>query len=64
MDKKFERTVDQKDSDPTSSLGDRKKNTNKVDIDEKNHQRPTEQALNAWANHQKLKKPIPNVSLF
>ncbi|WP_262490586.1 hypothetical protein [Leeuwenhoekiella nanhaiensis] len=35
MAKKFERSVDQKDSDPTSSIGDRKKQTNKVDIDEK-----------------------------
>ncbi|MGB5943006.1 MAG: hypothetical protein WBG71_09005 [Leeuwenhoekiella sp.] len=36
MAKKFERTVDQTDSNPLSGeLGDRKKNTNKVDIDEK-----------------------------
>ena len=35
MAKKFERKVEQSDSDPLSSMGDRKKNTNKVDTDEK-----------------------------
>lgn len=34
MAKKFERTTEQKDQDPNSSLGNRKKDTNHVDIDE------------------------------
>lgn len=35
MAKKFERTEEQKKSDPLSHIGNRNEKTNKVDIDEK-----------------------------